>query len=317
MAKKAHAGHHGGAWKVAYADFVTAMMAFFMVLWLLSTSESTKAAVASYFRHPALFKNGGTGFLDQEGMIEMQQRLEEIQVQAGSGQTSEMLDPATMEMEKGVLSESAQALEETIKNSPELAGFEDQIDVNFTDEGLRIQIQDSSIQSLFDVGSTIPSSQSKKLMEVIGSTLAKLPNPIVVEGHTDSRPFQGHDAVYTNWELSGERANAARRILEDSGVDPTRVQRVVGLADRELLDPEHPMNDRNRRISILVKYQSTSPARHSGAAASETPASGGEESPMETMPGGPEPATSGDLAAPSETVAPSEAPPSHDSRSSH
>ncbi|MCC7143069.1 MAG: OmpA family protein [Candidatus Eisenbacteria bacterium] len=266
MAKKGHGGHHGGAWKVAYADFVTAMMAFFMVLWLLSTSESTKAAVASYFRHPALFKNGGTGFLDQEGMMEMEQKLIEIQTRkSGEGETS--LDVETLEVEKNVLSQSAQQLEQMIKSSPELAGFEGQINISFTDDGLRIQIEDSKIQSLFDVGSTEPNDQSRKLMSAIGATLAALPNPIVVEGHTDSRPYQGRSDGYSNWELSGQRANAARRILEASGVDPTRIQRVVGMADRELLMTDQPMSDRNRRISILVRYQAAANLERAAQAA--------------------------------------------------
>jgi len=301
MAKKAHGGHHGGAWKVAYADFVTAMMAFFMVLWLLSTSESTKAAVASYFRHPALFKNGGTGFLDQEGMIEMQQKLQEINSRESKGEASDSIDPQTLETEKGVLTQSAQELEDAIKNSPELAGFNNQIQVSFTDDGLRIQIEDSSIQSLFSVGSTEPNSESRKLLELIGATLARLPNPIAVEGHTDSRPFQGGDAGRTNWELSGERANAARRILESTGVDPTRIQRVIGLADRDLLDPEHPMSDRNRRISILVRYQATDRLQGAAAPSEQSGGTEGAADPGAHEPSEPEsahPAEHGSEAAP-------------------
>lgn len=259
MGKKGHGGHHGGAWKVAYADFVTAMMAFFMVLWLLNTSDATRVAVATYFRHPGVFKSGGTGFLDREGMIELRDRLQQVE-RAAQGQPATSLPsdstsaPEQRAIERSMLTESARQLQEMIEGSPELKDFQGQLNISFTEEGLRIQIEDSGMQSLFELGSTEPKEHSKQLLSAIARVLNGLPNPIVVEGHTDSRPFQGRDH-YSNWELSGERANAARRILEDSGIDPTRIVRVVGFGDRKLLDPERPLSERNRRISIIVRYQ--------------------------------------------------------------
>ncbi len=263
MGKKKGHPHHGGAWKVAYADFVTAMMAFFMVLWLLNSSSAVKASVAAYFNSPSIFKDGSNGFLDQEGLLRLQSRLQEISAEeaAQADPSDEFIDEvaatAVRQLQQQQLTESAQELQKLIEASPDLQGFEEQITMGFTDEGLRIQIEDSSQSSLFEVGSVAPGGRSRELLAAIGKVLGPLANPIVIEGHTDSRPYQGQNE-YSNWELSGERANAARRILEEEGVDPTRVARVVGLADRQLLEPDKPMSERNRRISIIVRYQDDS-----------------------------------------------------------
>ncbi|MCA9727446.1 MAG: OmpA family protein [Candidatus Eisenbacteria bacterium] len=262
----AYVVHHGGggAWKVAYADFVTAMMALFIVLWLLNSSEQTKAAVAAYFNNPSIFPGEGRGFLSSDGAIQLHERLQEIQQQQQSQETSQSDAPEVgvsremMDLDKQFLLNSAQELERMIQNSPQLKEFEGQVSMELTSEGLRIQIHDEEFRPLFDLGSDQLSSDSRKLLDAVAGVLSKLPNPVVVEGHTDSRPFQGNNGI-TNWELSSERANAARRLLEDNGVDPTRITRVVGFADRKPLDPEKPFSDRNRRISFIVRYQNSEP----------------------------------------------------------
>jgi chemotaxis protein MotB len=254
--------HHGGggAWKVAYADFVTAMMALFIVLWLLNSDDQTKAAVAAYFNAPSVFPGEGRGFLTSEGAIQLQERLQQIEEQQRSESEAPKIgiSQETMEIDKQFLLDSAQELEKLIQSSPELEQFQGQVSMELTSEGLRIQIHDEEFRPLFDVGSDRMSPDSKKLLEAVASVLAKLPNPMVVEGHTDSRPFVGNNHT-SNWELSAERANAARRLLETNGVDPTRITRVVGFADRKPLDPEKPFSDRNRRISFIVRYQNSEP----------------------------------------------------------
>jgi chemotaxis protein MotB len=255
--------HHGGggAWKVAYADFVTAMMALFIVLWLLNSDEETQAAVAAYFNSPSIFPGEGRGFLSSEGAIQLQERLHEIETQQSeeSSQAPEVgISQEKMEIDKQFLLDSAQELEKLIEGSAELEEFQGQVSMELTSEGLRIQIHDEEFRPLFDVGSDRLSPKSKKLLDAVASVLSKLPNPMVVEGHTDSRPFRGSNDT-SNWELSSERANAARRLLEENGVDPTRISRVVGFADRKPFDPEKPFSDRNRRISFIVRYQNSEP----------------------------------------------------------
>ena len=251
--------HHGGAWKVAFADFVTALMALFIVLWLLGSSEETKAAVSAYFNNPSIFPGEGRGFLSQEGAVQLHERLVEIERarearQGGgdesqtSGSTSEL-----QQLDQEFLLDSARQIEQALESSPTLSEFDGQVSVEMTAEGLRIQIHDEELRPLFASGSDQVTTDTRELLDAISKVLAGLPNPIVVEGHTDSRPFQGGDK--TNWELSAERANAARKILEEDGIDPTRITRVVGYADRKPLEPDRPFSTRNRRISFIVRYQ--------------------------------------------------------------
>jgi chemotaxis protein MotB len=259
-------GYHGGAWKVAYADFVTAMMALFIVLWILGTKPETKAAMAAYFRHPSVFKSGSSGFLTQEGMREYQQAVERIRREESAESSSEILPPpmqATPRQEpitpgelaeRGVLVKSAEQLQATLAGSEQLRKLSGQVSIDFTPQGLRIQLEDLEAIPLFELGSSEPTFAASDLLHAVGHVLAPLPNRILVEGHTDSRPYRG-DHNYTNWELSGERANAARRVLEAGGVDPGRIASVVGYADRQLLLPADPTSQRNRRISIIVAYE--------------------------------------------------------------
>jgi len=234
--KKGHAGHHGGAWKVAYADFVTAMMAFFLVMWLVGQSKAVKASVAGYFRDPGAFETqGGKGILPGGKDI------------AESGPS-----PAEAAAERKSLEESARHIKERIDSLPELKTLGKQVEFTVTSEGLRIDLLESSGASFFDSGSAGMRRETEHLLGVIAHELGTLDNTIVVEGHTDSRQYASSDK-YTNWELSADRANAARRSMERQGLKPTQVVGVRGHADRELKVAENPMDPRNRRVSVLVK----------------------------------------------------------------
>jgi chemotaxis protein MotB len=267
MARRAEHGAHGGAWKVAYADFVTAMMALFIVLWILGSDAESKAAVAAYFRHPSIVPGQGRGFMSKEGMAEYQLAVQKIESEGqGSGEAEQPppeppregpISPEEL-AERGLLANSAKELEGLLSSSEELRKLRGQITIELTTQGMRIQIQDLSQQPLFGLGSAAPTANTQELLTAIAKVLAPLPNAVLVEGHTDSRPYSGRQS-YSNWELSGERANAARRILEDAGVAPGRVARVVGYADRRLLDPQDPTSEHNRRISIIVCYSDQMP----------------------------------------------------------
>jgi len=267
--RKGHGGHHGGAWKVAYADFVTAMMALFIVLWILSQKPETQAAVAAYFNHPSILESGGRGFLNEEGMKVYRQEIERMRKERAADSlraVEEAVERAVEEIreegglsaeeqaERGLLANSAKELERILNSSEVLRQLKGQITIEFTSQGLRIQIQDLTSQPLFALGSAEPTGRSRELLLAVAQVLKSLPNLILVEGHTDGRPF-ARSGSYTNWELSGDRANAARRILEAGGVDPARIARVVGYADRRLLTPRDPESEHNRRISIIVCYQ--------------------------------------------------------------
>ncbi len=261
MAKRREHPYHGGAWKVAYADFVTAMMALFIVLWILATKTETQAAVAAYFRHPTIFKSG-SGFISPEGMKEYERAVAKLHENPGQessegeqpsdAQRQGPITPAEMAA-RGVLTQSAQDLETALNTTPDLRDLRDQVSIEFTPEGMRIQLADLSSMPLFALGSTQPTGLANELLTTVAHVLAPLPNSILIEGHTDSRPYSGQQN-YSNWELSGDRANAARRILEAAGVDPGRIVSVVGHADRQPLLPNDPADEHNRRISVIVCY---------------------------------------------------------------
>ena len=235
--KVAHGGHHGGAWKVAYADFVTAMMALFIVLWLMNTSEAVKKAIAGYFRDPSGSRTGqGTG-------------------QAGVGET--------ISMKKNDMDHLKDKLEDAMKQLPQLDKLKDQVDMTVTGEGLRIELMESETGTFFDSGDARPTEPGREMLELLARETGKLPYSLLVEGHTDARPF-ARGGNYTNWELSADRANSARRIMEGSGLRPNQVAEVRGFADQRLKRPDDPDNPSNRRISVIVKY--------AGGAALEKPA---------------------------------------------
>jgi chemotaxis protein MotB len=222
-----HDDEHGGAWKVAYADFVTAMMALFIVLWLLSASEKVQKAVGGYFQDP-------TGKGRQTGTST-----------AGMGET--------LTLTKDQLQQIKDKLEQAMKQMPTFKDMQNQIKMTITAEGLRIDLLETKRGLFFDTGNPAPTEAGSEILKVLASELSKLPNKIVIEGHTDSTPY-GRDN-YSNWELSADRANAARRILTESGLDDKRISQVRGFADQRLLLKDDPTNPSNRRISIIVRNQ--------------------------------------------------------------
>lgn len=239
--KNGHGGHHGGAWKVAYADFVTAMMALFIVLWVLGQGEEVQKAVAGYFKDPIGFSSGkGKGVIELKGTsaidLDLKAKIEQ------------------KELEKQKLQKMGEEIINELSSSPEFQGLLDQIKVDIVDEGLRIEILESSSDVFFEIGSSTLNSKALSILEKIGAQLATLKNRIIVEGHTDSRPFQGDVMGYTNFELSADRANTARRSLTMGGLKQEQIEKITGYADRHLRNASNPYDVLNRRISIIVKY---------------------------------------------------------------
>jgi len=250
--KKGHGGgHHGGAWKVAYADFVTTMMALFIVLWIVGQNDAVKIAVAQYFKNPTILPGskttslapGGAGILPDEGRPPSE-------VASDNEGTSE---------ERALQAAAARIKELTEKGG----GFEDlreQIRIELTAEGLRIEMTERDGLPFFELGSATLIHPLKPLLEKLNAILANLPNPLTIEGHTDSRVYTQRKN-YSNWELSVDRANSARRVLEGAGLPADRMDRVVGHADRLLLVPDNPLHASNRRITVLVRRQGPAVAR--------------------------------------------------------
>ena len=233
-------GHHGGAWKVAYADFVTAMMAFFLVMWLVAQSPQVKAAVAGYFRDPGVFDTTrGSGVLPggAEG-------LRETGV-TPAARTSDVQEA------QAVLERAAAHLRETLRSTPSLKSLEDRIEITVTPEGLRIELLETANKSFFEVGSAELLPETVELLAIISKELGSLGNPIALEGHTDSRKYAA--SKYGNWELSTDRANAARRAMEKFGLRDGQINAVRGYADTRLRTRDEPLDARNRRVSIVVQ----------------------------------------------------------------
>jgi chemotaxis protein MotB len=249
--KKIHGGgSHGGAWKVAYADFVTAMMALFIVLWIMSQSQAVRQNVAQYFKNPGLLA-GATGLMetsDMGGDIPTPGHSQDLQ-------TPSPIQP-DLSSERGSLEEVKKRITEVIAQLPELSRLKDQVALEITEDGLRIELLDRENSNFFDLGSTNLKRETQELLRLIAQELGKLPNRITVEGHTDSRPYGSKS--YTNWELSADRANAARRLLEEAGVKSGQVIAVRGCADRQLRNQQDPTDFQNRRVSILVMFQGQS-----------------------------------------------------------
>lgn len=229
---KGHGGHHGGAWKVAYADFVTAMMALFMVLWLVSQADTKlKEELANYFRSPGVFNSVKGGILSR--------------ARRGVDKDSRPGD------DEGILLAAAVALREKFESSPELKSVKEQIRINVTAEGLVIQVIDKANQVSFTSGSAELEDYTRRILAEVAHGICEMPNPINIGGHTDRYVFP-EGSTYTNWELSTDRANAARRFLVSNCVKPERIRRVIGFADTELLIPQDPYAAANRRISITI-----------------------------------------------------------------
>ncbi|MDP9171243.1 MAG: OmpA family protein [Acidobacteriota bacterium] len=232
--KGGHAGHHGGAWKVAYADFVTAMMALFMVLWLLSSSEQVKKSVGGYFTDPkGVGKDLGNGL---------------------HGVGTEHLAVRKDDMKK-----LKEKLQEAVRDNGALQKIKEHVIITITAEGLRIELIEDEKGTFFESGSPAPTEYGKELLGTLAAEIGKLPNKVTMEGHTDSRPFSGRPD-YSNWELSADRANAARRWMQAHGMREDQVSQVRGFADQSLRTPENPDDASNRRVSMIIEYQRAGPA---------------------------------------------------------
>jgi chemotaxis protein MotB len=222
-----HGGHHGGAWKVAYADFVTAMMSLFIVLWLMNSSKPVQEAVAGYFNDPrgtAQKKGSALGGASDAGPVK-----------------------------KEDMTKLKEDLMKAMKHLTDFEKIKNQIEMTITPEGLKIELIEDPNGTFFENGKAKPTPALQSLLKILSVEVGKLPNPVSIEGHTDSNPFSD-SKTYGNWELSTDRANAARRAMEDSGLRPNQVVQVRGYADQNLRDPLHPQSASNRRVTLLVQY---------------------------------------------------------------
>ena len=225
--KAGHAAHHGGAWKVAYADFVTAMMALFIVLWLVNSSKKIQEAVGGYFRDPlGTSKNIGTD-------------------KRGSGES--------VAIRKDDMPKLKEQLEQRIREMSNFDQIKKQVEMTVTADGLRIELLETERGTFFDLGSSTLNQNGKELLLLLAQQLGKLPNQLSIEGHTDSQPYSGK-REYSNWELSTDRANSARRLMQSDGLRDKQVSQVRGYADQMLRKPDDPFDPSNRRITVIVQY---------------------------------------------------------------
>lgn len=252
--KGGHAAHHGGAWKVAFADFMTAMFALFLVLWLVNQSSDVKAAVAGYFADPM-------GRANEFGSS----------IVPGDGAPASNAQPLNLQkivdLHRARLTKVAQSLREKLDNVPGLESVKDKVEIELTAEGLRIQLLEDPEGVFFKTGGSDLSGRGREIMKLLGQELGALPNAVRIEGHTDARPYSGRTS-YSNWELSSDRANAARRIMTANGLSDAQIVQIRGLADRDLRTPNDPLSASNRRISIMVMMNERS--RGIGASAAAT-----------------------------------------------
>lgn len=239
--KRVEEGGHGGSWKVAYADFVTAMMAFFLLMWLITmVAPEKRISVATYFKHFTIFEKSGSSFMEKNAAI----------VSETGGEIS-----VPKEFSQGMKREvTREELKEKLRGEMEkqLADVKDQVIVEVFEGGVRIQLVDKEGRQIFPLGSAEPTPTARKIFKVIGESIKDVPNKIAIEGHTDALTYSS--SRYTNWELSTERASAARKELEANGLDPDRLARVSGFAATEPFIKGNPNDPRNRRISIILQY---------------------------------------------------------------
>ena len=321
-------GHHGGAWKVAYADFVTAMMAFFMVMWLVaSVNKEQRAALFEYFNNPSMEEGKSTKAAPgQQGpggastsAINLGGGLDAPR--SSNGKENGLGEPTNAEEAKKLEEEEAKKiaeaaehkkleslaveLSEAVSKSQALAPFKDQLLIDITPEGLRLQIIDKQNRTMFDVGRAELKDYTIKILRELAPFLARVPNSISISGHTDAKPYGSGAGGYSNWELSADRANAARRELIRGGLTETKFQRVVGLASSVLFEKTDPLSARNRRISIIVMTKTASDA----ARATDEPARTEEETvaPSSTAADAPKPAAAVADATPAATANPAPA----------
>jgi len=228
--RRSHHRKRGGAWKVAYADFVTAMMALFIVLWMMSATDAVKKSVVGYFKDPR-------GYTQTLG--------------AGPGHSGEGLV-----MQRNTVGELQNRLKQALERVPEFQKLRDNVKFSVTGEGLRIDLLESEQGLFFVTGSPVPSLSGENLLNALAKELAALPNRLVVEGHTDSRPFRNATPQqgYSNWELAADRANAARRLLHTYGVKPAQIAELRGFADQRLFNESDPADAKNRRVSVVIRF---------------------------------------------------------------
>lgn len=297
--KKGGHGHHGGSWKVAYADFMTSMLALFIVLWVIGQSQKTRQAIAEYFKDPNAKPE------------EIVQRLQEMEEEKAKKDKPSSNAPPSTDIRLKML---ARKLELAMRGMRTDEGDQVRVAVDWTDQGLRITLLDRVKAPFFDVGSAAPKPVTGRVLRIIGREMRHVKNEVILEGHTDRRQYKTNE--YGNWELSTERANAARRLLISGGLDGGRVTEVRGYADTRLLHPNDPLDPENRRVSILVKYQHPTksadddkPASPGGAAAHGKDGEKAAPPPAEKGGGTAAPTTEASPAAAKGTESPAETPP--------
>lgn len=285
--KRGHGGkHHGGAWKVAFADFMTSMMALFLVLWIVTQSSDVREAIAGYFQDPL-------------------GRANEFGATIIKGEAAQNMDPRPVNqadvtrIQQRLLAKLGQHIRERLA-MPDFKGLSNHVDIQVTDEGLLIQLLEDSSGVFFETGSATPRPAVDKLLEVLGQELGTLPHRVMIEGYTDAVPYH-LDATYTNWELSADRANAARRAMIQGGLSPSQVWEVRGHADRELRLPDQPTAASNRRVTITMMFDSTAAGSAGGAQTGSDSSGASSGAAVDTI-------GSADTTAPSATPADSTAP---------
>jgi chemotaxis protein MotB len=263
--KKREHGHHGGSWKIAFADFVTAMMAFFLLMWLVaSLNKAQKNAIAEYFKQPikvALI--GGENYGNREVNVQAGGTNSEVKIGQVTATTKPVIkdennekvneDEASSKADLKKLEQLKTEINISLESDPALAGLKKQLRMDIVQDGLRIQLIDNQNKPMFDVGSDKVNPSFQPILANIAKLINAVPNKITIQGHTDASPYDNPEELdYTNWELSGQRANAARRALIKAGMNEYKVMTVSGFASTVLMDPQNPLNPENRRISIIV-----------------------------------------------------------------
>jgi len=309
--KRGGGGGHGGAWKIAYADFVTAMMAFFLLMWLLgSTSKGDLHGIADYFQNPmrvslaggsgsgdasSVIQGGGTDIARKDGQIIRGEVPVDVRNMTKKNTGADEAEMARREIER--LKQLKMRVEKAIEASPSLNPFKNQIKLDLTPEGLRIQILDEQNRPMFDLGSAHLKDYTRGILHDIAKLLNEVDHKITLSGHTDAKPYASGERAYSNWELSADRANASRRELIAGGLDERKILRVVGLSSAVPFNAEDPYDPANRRISIIVTNRKTEQLIKSEAApaagAAAVPEPGAVPPAGAMAPLGPEPAAPG------------------------
>jgi len=298
--KKGGHGHHGGAWKIAYADFVTAMMAFFLLMWLLgSTTEGDKKGIADYFSSPLKVALLASGSGSGDSSHVLKGGGQDLTRTTGQVKRGEVESPRSAVNLRALKAEQVRAeiarledlkakVEKKIENNQRLLGLRSQILLEFVPDGLRIQIVDEDGKPMFASGSAEASPLLRELLRELGALLAEVPNRLTMEGHTDATPFPGGERGYSNWELSSDRANAARREMLAGGLPEEQVLRVLGLASSVPLNPAEPRAPANRRISVIVMNREAEDRALRGAVPAEPATAPGTEPAAEAAPSVPD-----------------------------